>query len=232
MTDTALPPCLHDLTTGTPGAGLVLAHCGYRPEAFDEGAFAGAGIEPPAALAGAIAKRRTEYLAGRVCARAGLRHALGQEAVPGIGADRAPRWPAGAVGAITHSRGRAAALVGDGADWLGLGLDAEHWLAPDRARRLAAQILTPAEREALGEQDDNAFARRLTRVFSIKESLFKALYPATGVRFYFQDAEMVAEDRIALLCDLSGQWRRGAVVEARWRDEEAGVLSWVAVPRG
>ncbi|GAA5133520.1 4'-phosphopantetheinyl transferase family protein [Alloalcanivorax gelatiniphagus] len=232
MPHITLPPCLHDLETLARGPGLVLARCGYRPDAFAGDAFAHAGIPLPAGLEKAVAKRRTEYLAGRVCARAALGQATGLEAVPAIGDDRAPCWPDGAVGAITHSHGQAAALVGRHADWQGLGLDAEHWLAPDRARRLAGQLLTPAEREALGTLDDTAFARRLTRVFSIKESLFKALYPITGVRFYFQDAEMVAEDHIALRRDLSDQWRRGATVEALWRDEDQGVLSWIAVPRG
>ncbi|MBF1802228.1 4'-phosphopantetheinyl transferase superfamily protein [Alcanivorax sp. ST75FaO-1] len=230
MTDTALPPCLHDLTTGTPGAGLVLAHCGYRPEAFDEGAFAGADIEPPAALAGAIAKRRTEYLAGRVCARAGLRHALGLEAVPGIGADRAPRWPVGAVGAITHSRGRAAALVGDGANWQGLGLDVEHWLAPARAARLCGELLTPVEREALAGLSEDALARHVTLTFSVKESLFKALYPLTGRRFYFQDAAL-EDGRIRLLTDLSEDWSAGTCLSFRAEEESAGVLSWITIPR-
>ncbi|MBL7250417.1 4'-phosphopantetheinyl transferase [Alloalcanivorax sp. C16-2] len=232
MPDAPLPACLHDLRTLDRGPGLVLARCGYRPEAFTEDAFDQAGVPLPPGLERAVAKRRAEYLAGRVCARAGLTLALGQDAIPAPGADRAPRWPDGAVGAITHSHGEAAALTGDGRLWLGLGLDREQWLVPARARRLAGQILTPRERHELSELDDDAFARRLTRVFSIKESLFKTLYPLTGVRFYFQDAEMVAEDRIALLCDLSNQWRRGAVVSAQWRDEEAGVLSWVALPRG
>ncbi|MCH2558253.1 MAG: 4'-phosphopantetheinyl transferase, partial [Alcanivorax sp.] len=91
MSDTALPPCLHDLETRHQGPGLVLAHCRYRPEALGEDAFGQAGIPMPPGLERALSKRRAEYLAGRVCARAALRQATGLDAVPGTGDDRAPR---------------------------------------------------------------------------------------------------------------------------------------------
>lgn len=230
MPETPLPASLRNLETQTWGPELILSRCAYVPEAFDDRAYPEAGVPMPGALREAVVKRRTEYLAGRLCARVALKE-LGVDGVPGRGEDRAPRWPAGTVGAITHSRGRAAALVGTAVRWQGLGLDAERWLAPARARRLSAGILTAGEQEGLASLDDGAFARRLTRVFSIKESLFKALYPLTGQRFYFQDAALVAEDVIALRRTLSGRWRAGARLTVCWRDEEDGVLSWIAVPR-
>lgn len=230
MPETELPACLRHLETHEWGPELVLARCDYNADTFDDDAYARARIEAPPALETAVAKRRTEYLAGRLCARIALQD-LGIQAVPTSGKDRAPRWPAGAVGAITHSRGRAAALVGAARRWQGLGLDTERWLAPARARRLSDEILTAGERESIENLDDNAFARRLTRVFSIKESLFKALYPLTGQRFYFQDAAMMDEHTIALRRTLSDHWRKGTRLPVRWRDEEDGVLSWIAVPR-
>lgn len=231
MPDSSLPPCLHALETLDWGPGLVLARCAYRAQAFDESAYTLAGIAAPATLESAVAKRRTEYLAGRLCARAALERVAGLRAIPEIGADRAPLWPAGTVGAITHSHGRAAALAGDGEHWRGLGLDAERWLAPARARRLGGEILTLKEQADLHSLADDDFARRVTRIFSIKESLFKALYPITGQRFYFQDAEMLARDCIVLRRTLSDAWPRGARLPVFWQDAEDGVLSWVTVPR-
>src|SRR5690606_10927778 len=55
-------------------------------------------------------KRQCEYLAGRLCARHALHRLTGQADVPAVGEDRAPHWPAGVVGSITHSQGQAAAL--------------------------------------------------------------------------------------------------------------------------
>lgn len=231
MSPAALPRCLLNLETLEWGRHLILARCEYHPEHLDNQAFVTASIEPPAALETAIAKRRTEYLAGRACARAALTRLHGTPAVPGIGEDRAPRWPAGAVGAITHSHGRAAVLVGETTHWQGLGLDAERWLSPARAQRLRDEILTVGERTALHDLDTSQQARRITRVFSVKESLFKALYPITGQRFYFQDAEIRDDDSITLCRTLSNDWRAGARLPIQWREEEEGVLSWITVPR-
>lgn len=229
MSDIALPPCLHDLQTLARGPGLVLARCRYHPEAFAEQAFEQAGIPLPARLGRAVAKRRAEYLAGRVCARAALRRAPGLDAVPGTGDDRAPRWPAGAVGAITHSHGEAAALTGDARQWRGLGLDRERWLAPARAARLRDELLTPAERDTLTGLSGQDLARRVTLTFSVKESLFKALYPLTGRRFYFQDAALEG-DRIRLLTGLSVDWRAGDSLQFGVEEDPAGLLSWITVP--
>src|SRR5688500_12466696 len=63
------------------------------------------------AVAGAIAERRREFGTVRYCARRALR----QLGVPPVailpGADRAPRWPAGVVGSMTHCAGYRAAVV-------------------------------------------------------------------------------------------------------------------------
>lgn len=231
MSSPTLPPCLHALQTQEWGARLVLARCNYTVNRFDDDAYAVAGIPAPTALNDAIAKRRTEYLAGRLCARAALQEVLGMSTVPEIGADRAPLWPPGAVGAITHGHGEAAALVGDQRRWQGLGLDREHWLPPARAERLRRELLTADENAAAEELTTQQRARRVTLTFSVKESLFKALYPLTGRRFYFQDAALNGET-ITLRTDLSAQWSAGTILPFQFEEDTQGVLSWIAVPAG
>lgn len=226
-----LPPCLYSLKTREWGPQLVLAHCGYRVDRFQETAHAVTGIPASPALAPAAAKRRTEYLAGRLCARAALQGALGMDVVPGTGADRAPTWPDGAVGAITHAHGEAAALVGSRHRWAGLGLDREPWLAPARAERLRTQLLTDDESVALDALTSEQRARRITRTFSVKESLFKALYPLVGRRFYFRDAALDGK-HIVLLTSLSAGWRAGARLAFHCEDDDRGVLSWITVEAG
>ncbi|HAB08395.1 MAG TPA: 4'-phosphopantetheinyl transferase [Alcanivorax sp.] len=230
MTDQRLiPPCLHDLDVSAWDAGLYLARCRFRPEQLRDNAFQLARVPEPDTLSGAIAKRRCEYLAGRVCAATAGQALTGESLIPALGKDRAPLWPAPLVGAITHSHGRAAALVGHRDQWQGLGLDYEAWLAPRRALRLAGEILTEQERQALQGLGEAEQARRITLTFSVKESLFKALYPLTGRRFYFQDAALDGEDRIRLLTTLSADWRQGMALPYQWRDDD-GVLSWIRVP--
>ena len=64
-----------------------------------------------AAVTKAVPKRRAEYAAVRHCART----ALGRLGVPPVpilsGPDRAPRWPPGIIGALTHCEGYRAAAV-------------------------------------------------------------------------------------------------------------------------
>jgi len=75
----------------------------------------------------------------------------------------------------------------------------------------------------------------VTRTFSLKESLFKALYPLVKQRFYFQDAEVldVGADGIArlrLLIDLSEGWRNGAEVDGQFAIFDDYLLSLIAIP--
>ena len=101
---------------------------------------------------------------------------------------RAPRWPPGIVGSNTHSGGMAAAAVARASAFHGIGLDLER--IGRGSERLVARILRPEERarlEALPpERREEAFAV----AFAIKEGIFKALNPATGVFLGFQDAAL------------------------------------------
>ena len=102
-----------------------------------------------------------------------------------------PQWPHGIVGSITHGAGWAGVVVARQREWRGLGLDIERMLVCERADRLAGEILTPSELEAFASLGDHDRAELVTRTFSLKESLFKALYPLVKQRFYFQDAEVL-----------------------------------------
>ena len=195
-----------------------------RPEDFPD-----SGIPPVRG----VAKRQAEYLAGRLCAREALHQLCGQALVPGRDEDGVPLWPAGTVGSITHGAGRAAAMVALARDWRGLGIDLEKHLSTERAARLAGEILTPAELQRAAGLDPEAFARRVTLTFSLKESLFKALYPLVLTRFYFHDAELLAVDgttaRLRLLLDLHADWPRGSELDGRFVEFDGYLLSVVAV---
>ena len=184
----------------------------------------------------AVSKRQTEFLAGRLCAHEALRRATGVASIPAVGEDRAPCWPAGVVGSITHGAGWAAAVAARAEQWRGLGLDVERLLASTRADRLAGEILTPRELENYGDLDDSQRATLVTLTFSIKESLFKALYPLVNKRFYFQEAELIHHDdngqaRLRLLNDLSQEWKSGAELEGQFVQFDGYLLSLVSIAR-
>ena len=212
-----------------PLAGAQLISTRFDPALLMEDDFARCAIAPVRG----VAKRQAEYLAGRLCAREALRRVTGQPGVPAVGADRAPQWPSGVVGSITHGDNWAAALVAPDTRWRALGMDVERLLPAARALRLQDEILTPAEVQRLQALDDEARAARISLTFSLKESLFKALYPLTLTRFYFHDAELLEFDqdsaRLRLLIDLHADWRAGTELDGQFVLFEGKVLSLVAV---
>jgi len=139
------------------------------------------------AIARALDKRAREFRRGRACARAALAQ-LGVEPAPIlVGPGRAPLWPAGFVGAITHCEGLVAAVVAHASRIAAIGVDAEP------ARGLPGEthrhIVHAQERHPDQEVLEMA-------VFSAKESIHKALFPLTGVRLDFLDV-VVRLDREA-----------------------------------
>lgn len=238
MTMPLLPACCPALTHhwplpfAVPGAVLVSGY--FDPQKLAEGDFQRCLIEPPASINRSVAKRQTEFLAGRLCAREALRRLDGRLHVPLIGEDRAPVWPDDLCGSITHSTGWAAAIVGRKAQWRGLGLDTENLLSHERATRLAGEILTADELAAMVAGPEEQIALRVTLTFSIKEALFKALYPIVQKRFYFEDAQLVewrddGSVRLRLLTDLSAEWHSGKELDGQFGLHDAHVLTLVSI---
>ena len=110
------PQCLSNIHREEIADGLVRVGCHYQIERLCDDSFLRADIPLPASLTSSVDKRKTEYLAGRWCAREALR-ILGFDGIPGMGADRAPIWPGGTVGSITHSKGTAEVMVADARRW-------------------------------------------------------------------------------------------------------------------
>ena len=81
-------------------------------------------------------------------------------------------------------------------------------------------------------RDDQALLVTLT--FSVKESLFKALYPIVRQRFYFEHAEVLdwthdGQVRLRLLTDLSAEWRHGSELQAQFGVKDGQLLSLVGI---
>lgn len=235
-----LPPCCPALDHHWPLPhalpGVVLVSSLFDPKQLADGDFQRCLIEPPASIQRSVAKRQTEYLAGRLCAREAMRRLDGRVQVPLIGEDRAPIWPEDVCGSITHSTGWAAAIVANKQHWRGLGMDMENLLAHDRAARLAREIMLPDELERMAAGPEHRIAQRVTLTFSLKESLFKALYPLVLKRFYFHDAELLewSDDgsaRMRLKIDLSAEWHDGKELDAQFSVQHGQILSLVSIPR-
>jgi len=134
------------------------------------------------AIAAAVPSRQAEFATVRVCARAALADLQpgGGIAAPPIlpGPDRAPVWPAGIVGSMTHCDGYRAAAVARAATVASIGIDAEpHAPLPDDVVDLVAHGGEYSKIRRLAVDDPTVAWDRL--LFSIKESVFKAWFPLT-----------------------------------------------------
>ncbi|MEZ4403239.1 MAG: 4'-phosphopantetheinyl transferase superfamily protein [Kofleriaceae bacterium] len=137
-----------------------------------------------AAIAGAAPGRVAEFARGRDCARAALA-ALGlAPGAIGRASSRAPVWPAGVVGSITHCPGYTAAAVARAPVVTSVGIDAE----PNQPlpEGVLATVATTAERAALAGLPPGVAWDRL--LFAAKESVYKAWWPLTGRWLGFEDA--------------------------------------------
>lgn len=140
------------------------------------------------AIRSAIPKRRREYTAGRLCARRALSR-LGIERFPLLsGPGRVPLWPPGVTGSLSHCANYCAVAVTRRGAIQSLGFDAESCtgIEPATARR----ICTPAELSRAASRlslDEKVVAKVL---FSIKESLYKCVFPLTGVFLGFLDVDV------------------------------------------
>lgn len=134
----------------------------------------------------AVESRRRDFTAGRVCAR----RALAQLGVRGVAvpsaANRAPVWPAGLVGTITHTRGYCAAAVARADEVRSVGMDAErHRELNAGVRRL---IGLPEEWDDIARLPDGVPWPVV--LFSAKETVYKVWHPVVGTWLDFHDARI------------------------------------------
>lgn len=153
----------------------------------------------------AVPMRRREFASGRAAARAALAEIGVPAAAIPAGRDRAPVWPHGICGAISHTRQIAAAIVARRDDLGALGLDLEPAtpMPDDLARHVAASGDAPE-----GAGLPMALAAKL--LFSAKEAAFKAQFPLTGLWLDYRDVAMTLTARGFLLrvrgIPLAGRW--------------------------
>jgi enterobactin synthetase component D len=127
----------------------------------------GAGVELPAALENAAPKRKIQFLAGRLCARA----AIGRLAPnPSDGAlprdaDGCPVWPAGFVGSIAHAEAFATAAVALCGAARGLGVDVEPVMSEAAAREIARLVASEDETRRVARAASLAATETLTLIF-------------------------------------------------------------------
>jgi 4'-phosphopantetheinyl transferase EntD len=148
-------------------------------------------------MARAVPKRRREFALARTCARRALA-GIGIESCPILSAsNRAPMWPSGVVGSITHCDSYTAAAVSSNRELRSIGIDAEiNQPLPDGTRDLIASRGEQAALEKL--LDPRVCWNRL--LFSAKESIFKAWSPLSTGWLDFLQAEVTINPECQTFC--------------------------------
>ncbi|MEY8800743.1 4'-phosphopantetheinyl transferase [Leisingera sp. XS_AS12] len=212
-----------------------------RPLLAEDVALAGADplANPPAPLPeevaclspNAVRKRRDEFAAGRAAAHQAIcKLGLPLQPVP-VGPDRAPVWPEGVTGSISHTQSCAMAVLArnDAVQGLGIDLEEDTPLKND----LLPAICIPRERDWLRQQDHAGQLAKL--IFSAKEAAYKAQYSLSRAYYGFDgmelDIDLSAGSFQAVFTAARPPFARGEAVPGRFVIG-AGLIMTVAEVRG
>lgn len=144
--------------------------------------------EELAIVRNAIGKRRREFACGRQCAHRALQR-MGMSAAAILsGPDRAPVWPSGIVGSITHCDGYCAAALARATEIASVGIDAE--LITPLDLQVLEIMASPEERRDLQKLPAELPSLWPCTLFSAKEAIFKCWYPLTKHWLNFHDAKL------------------------------------------
>jgi len=152
---------------------------GKKIELFPEEAFA---------IRGAVERRRVEFASGRCCARAALRRLDGPTVAIGVGHNRAPIWPDGFVGSISHCRDICCAAVARSSDVQSLGIDVEY--AEALEQHLESMICSDAERAAWSRLPVLRGSTWGKIAFVTKEAFYKCYSPVMKTFLEFHDVSV------------------------------------------
>ncbi len=210
----AVLACLEDLAG--PDISVAISAVGSEDGLLDP---------EPLAVTRAVAKRRAEFAAGRRAARTAMRKAGYPEAAIPQGPRRAPVWPDGLVGSLSHDSDLAIAGIAPASKLAGLGLDLTE--AADFPERLRSEVLKTAQ-----ETQQSGLEARLS--FSAKETVFKSLFPQVQEFFGFAAVEILPDMRAGRfavrLRQALGPYPAEARFEGRFAIIDRHLMTLLAIP--
>ena len=184
-----------------------------------------------AAIARAVDKRRREYAAGRLLAHDLLRRAGADIDMLLNDKDRVPCWPQGVHGCISHCISLCAVAVVSGEGASGIGIDVEN--AQPMREDLHPMVLRDVERARVAALPADLAPIGCTIAFSIKEAVYKAIYPHRRVFLDFHQVELDFEGEDRFVADvlvpeatLPGLLR----IRGRFRVADGHIASAVILP--
>lgn len=132
-----------------------------------------------------VPKRKFEFAAGRRAAKRALAELGLRGAEIPMGPNRAPQWPDGTVGSISHAGQIAIAAVAFKRDIQAIGIDLE--ISGSVGATLSPLILGASEQQWLTQFAASEQAEWATAIFCAKEAFYKFQYAASGSWLDFLD---------------------------------------------
>jgi enterobactin synthetase component D len=234
MIDTLNPEAGHLLLPGQDGIGRIIqpiVPLSSRPNSAEEKNAYTCGLRKEVV----VAKRAHEFTLGRQCAALLLRSFGSVDCSVAVAANRAPVWPSGFVGSISHSGRIVGAVVAKASRFRALGIDIEEITSGLVAEEIKNSCLCFEELslcDGLGLSD----TQFVTLGFSAKEALYKLLSPLVGCYFDFHDARVLSVEMssawlsLQLRTDLGEEFREGDVIRGQFRLWEGHVFTSFALP--
>ncbi len=190
-------------------------------------------LEHPQKIIQAHPKRQHEYLCGRILAQAVLKHHLDLDQPLTSMREHLPIWPTHVLGSISHSQNKLIVALSDKASYLGI--DIEHWVSSEFAQESAHLILTPSELELWKVKASKFFdfSQFVSLIFSVKESLYKAVYPIAKQYIDFLEASVVDIDfenqtlTLAFAPEILNRHQLLDHYKGGWKMEKDCILTWV-----
>lgn len=204
----------------------------YRKEKYHDRVFKESNIEFPEKIKKSVVKRRAEYFAGRFCAHKALIFLGCMDTHVAASTERAPLWPTGVLGSISHTDNFAISAVGSAKKIAFIGIDVE-------VRQ--QEIFIDIANEFTSSIEQNyllslalPYDISLLIVFSAKESLFKALWPTVKSFLDFSYAEIINIDdsvmtfSFRLTRSLTPYFKKGNVISGRYYFHGEKIITIIA----
>ena len=202
---------------------LAVSH--FDPQNYHDALAVEWGIPLPARLQQAVSKRRAEYLASRLLVRSVMAELGIADFTLTNAPDRSPCWPAGIQASLSHSAG--IVVVAATRQPCAVGVDVERFMS-ERTAQETAELLMNEQEQQLLRTLPVSFHEAATLLFSLKESLYKALWPQLRQPMDFLDAALVSVDfvqqcaTLRLTQEFGGRFTPGTLLKGKfmWRDNQ------------
>ena len=208
----------------------LLAVSRFDPQTYHDALAVEWSIPLPARLQQAVSKRRAEYLASRILVRSVIAELGIADFILTNAPDRSPLWPTGIQASLSHSAG--VVVVAATRQPCAVGVDVEQLMSESTAQETATLLMNEQEQQLLRTLPVS-FSAAATLLFSLKESLYKALWPQLRQPMDFLDAALVSVDfaqqraTLRLTQHFGERFARGMLLEAGFMWQENQVITLV-----